>query len=77
MHTEFLSKIVSVSPLVLVKVTIGISAISNQLVSGLIIVTHIKYIVVSLLVLIAYGPIIYMHIHFKGLTTTNLGGSLP
>ena len=64
MHTEVLSKIVSESPLLLVKVIIGILAILTQLVAGSIIVTHIKYTVVLLLVLISCGTITSTQRHF-------------
>ena len=56
---------------------IGNSTISNQLVAGSIIVTHIKSICVLSLPLRVYGPMRSTHNASQGLVIASFVGSLP
>jgi hypothetical protein len=58
-------------------VTVGNSTISNQLVTGLIIVRHIKSILELSLLLSVKGPMRSTHNPFQGVVTTSFGGICP
>ncbi len=56
-------------------VTVSSSAISNQLIAGLIIERHIKSILHPSLLLRVYGPMRSLHKALQGVVTTSFGGT--
>jgi hypothetical protein len=58
-------------------VTVGSSTISNQLVSGSIIVKHMKSILEPSLHLRVHGPMRSIHIALQGVVLTSFGSTRP